>query len=98
MDRSFLLVMVAAMAEVALATVWFVKRSVQPPTAAGKKRLTIFVRFVLAQYVMITALALLSVEHVLNPRRLGILGLANLIGSCLIMWTALKEHRFLIET
>lgn len=35
MDKSFLLVMVAAMAGVALATIWLVKRFIQPPTAAG---------------------------------------------------------------
>jgi hypothetical protein len=90
MDRSFLLVMVAAMAVVALGTIWLVKRFIQPSTAAGKKRLTIFVRFIVAQYVIITAFVLLSVEHVLQPRLLGILGLANFLGSFLIMWAALK--------
>jgi|GEM_PF-6599609 len=63
MDESFLLVMVAAMAVVALATVWLMKRLIQPSTAAGKKRLTVFLRFVVAQYVIITALVVLSVEH-----------------------------------
>ncbi len=91
MDKSFLLVMIAAMAVVALATVWLVKRFIQPPTVAGKKRLTIFLRFVVAQYVIITACMLLSVEHVLQPRLLGILGLANFVGSFLIMWAALKR-------
>jgi hypothetical protein len=91
MDKSFLLVMVAAMAAVALATIWLVKRSIQPPTAAGKKRLTIFLRFIVAQYVIITAFVLLSVEHVLQPRLLGVLGLANFVGSFLIMWAALKR-------
>jgi hypothetical protein len=90
MDKSFLLVMVAAMAVVALATIRLVKRFIQPPTAAGKKRLTIFLRFVVAQYMIITALVLLSVEHVLQPRLLGVLGLANVVGSFLIMWAALK--------
>jgi hypothetical protein len=91
MDKSFLLVMVAAMAVVALATIWLVKKFIQPPTAAGKKRLTIFLRFVVAQYVIITAFVLLSVEHVLQPRLLGVLGLANFVGSFLIMWAALKR-------
>jgi hypothetical protein len=91
MDKSFLLVMVAAMAVVALATVWLVKRFIQPPTVAGKKMLTIFLRFVVAQYVIITAFVLLSVEHVLQPRLLGILELANFVGSFLIMWAALKR-------
>jgi hypothetical protein len=91
MDKSFLLVMVAAMVVVALATIWLVKRFVQPPTAAVKKRLTIVLRFVVAQYVIITALALLSVEHVLQPRLLGILGLANFVGSILILSVALKK-------
>jgi hypothetical protein len=91
MDKSFLLVMVAAMAVVAVATIWLVKRFIQPATAAGKKRLTIVLRFVVAQYVIITAFALLSVEHVLQPRLLGILGLANFIGSILILSVALKR-------
>jgi hypothetical protein len=91
MDKSFLLVMVAALAVIALATIWLVKRCLQPPTAAGKKRVTIFLRFVVAQYVIITTFALLSVEHVLQPRLLGVLGLANFVGSFLIMWAALKR-------
>lgn len=91
MDRSFLSVMIAVMGVAALATIWLVKRFIQPPTAAGKKRLTIFLRFVVAQYVIITALELLSVEHLLQPRLLGVLGLANFIGSFLIMWAALKR-------
>jgi hypothetical protein len=91
MDKSFLLVMVVAMAAVALATIWLVKKFIQPPTAAGKKRLAIFLRFVVAQYVVITAFVLLSVEHVLQPRLLGVLGLANFVGSFLIMWAALKK-------
>ena len=92
MNKSFPLVMFAAMAVVTAATVWLIKRVIQPPTAAGKKRLTIFLRFVVAQSVLITALVVLSVEHVLQPRLLGVLGLANLIGSFLIMWAALKTH------
>ena len=91
MDKSFPLVMVAAMVVVAFATIWLIKRFIQPPTAEGKKRLTIFLRFVVAQYVILTALVLLSVEHVVQPRWLGVLGLANFIGSFLIMWTALKR-------
>jgi hypothetical protein len=91
MDKSFLLFMVAAMAVVALATIWLVKRFIQPPTAAGKKRLTILLRFVAAQFLIITAFALLSVEHVLQPRLLGILGLANFIGSVVILTVALKR-------
>jgi hypothetical protein len=91
MDKSFLLTMVVAMAVVTFATIWLMKRFVQPPTAAGKKRLTIFLCFVVAQFVIITALALLSVEHILQPRLLGILGLANFVGSFLIMWAALKR-------
>jgi hypothetical protein len=91
MDKSFLLVMVAAMAVVALATVWLMKRFIQPPTVAGKKKLTIFLRFVVAQYVIITALVLLSVEHVLQPRLLGVLWFANFGGSFLIMSAALKR-------
>ncbi len=91
MDKSFLLGMVAAMAVVALATICLVKRCIQPPTAAGKKRLTIFLRFLVAQYAIITALVLLSVEHVLQPRLLGVLGLANFVASFLIMWAALKR-------
>jgi hypothetical protein len=83
--------MVAVMAVVAVATIWLIKRFVQPPTAAGKKRLTIFLCFIVAQYVILTALALLSVEQVLQPRLLGILGLANLLGSFLIMWAVLKR-------
>jgi hypothetical protein len=91
MDKSFLLVMVAATAVVTLATIWLIRRFVQPPTATGKKRLTIFLRFVVAQYVIITTLMLLSVEHLLQPRLLGVLGLANFVGSFLIMWAALKK-------
>ena len=91
MGKSFLVVMVAAMALVALATVWLMKRFIQPPTAAGKKRLTILLRFLGAQYVIITALVLLSVENILSPRLLGLLGLANFVGSFLIMWAALKR-------
>ena len=91
MDKSFLLVMVAVMVVVAFATIWLTKRFVQPPTAAGKKRLTIFLRFIVAQYVILTVFALLSVEQVLQPRLLGILGLANLVGSFLIMRAALKR-------
>jgi hypothetical protein len=91
MDKSFLLVMVAAMVVVAFATIWLIKRFVQPPTAAGKKRLTIFLRFIVAQYVILAVLVLLSVEQVLQPRLLGILGLANLVASFLIMWAALKR-------
>jgi hypothetical protein len=34
---------------------------------------------------------LISVEHLLQPRLLGILGLANFIGAFLIMWLALKR-------
>jgi hypothetical protein len=67
MDKSFLLVMVAAMAVVTLSTVWLMKKFIQPPTAAGKKRLQIFLCFAVAQSVIITALALLSVEQVLQP-------------------------------
>jgi len=67
------------------------KSFIQPPTAAGKKRLTIFLRFVVAQFAINTALVLLSVEHVLQPRLLGVLGLANFVGSFLIMWAALKR-------
>ncbi len=48
-------------------------------------------RFVVAQYVIITAFVLLSVEHVLQPRLLAVLGLANFVGSFLIMWAALKR-------
>ena len=91
MDKSFLLIMVAATAVVTLATIWLIKRFIQPPTAAGKRRLTIFLRFVVAQYVIIAALTLLSVEHLLQPRSLGVLGLANFVGSFLIMWAALKK-------
>jgi hypothetical protein len=40
MDKSFLRAMVAAMAAVALATIWLMKKFIQPPAAAGKKRLT----------------------------------------------------------
>ena len=91
MDKSFLLVIVPAMAVVTLAMVWLIKKLVQPATAAGKKRLTIFLRFVIAQSVIVTSLVLLTVAHVLQPRLLGILGLANLGGSFLIMWAALKR-------
>ena len=83
--------MVVAMAVVALATVWLLKRFIQMPTAAGKKRLTIFLRLVVAEYMVVTAFALLSVEHLLQPRLLGILGLANFIGVFLVMWLALKR-------
>lgn len=91
MDKSLLFVAVAAMVLLALAMVWLTKTFIQPPTAAGKKRLTIFLLFVAAQFVIITALVLLSVENVLAPRLLGLLGLANLVGSFLIMWVALKR-------
>lgn len=91
MDKSFPLVMVVAMAVVALATVWLLKRFIQPPTAAGRKRLTIVLRLVVAEYMVVTTLALLSVEHLLQPRSLGILGLANFIGVFLVMWLALKS-------
>jgi hypothetical protein len=90
MHKSFLLFFVATMAVVAIATIWLIKRFAQMPTAAGKKRLTIFLRFVVAQYVIVTAFVLLSVEHVLQPRLLGVLGLANFVGSFLILWVALK--------
>ena len=92
MDKSFPLVMVAVMVVVAFATIWMIKRFIKPPTAAGKKRLTIFLRFIVAQYVILTVIVLLSVEQMLQPRLLGILGLANLIGSFLIMWAALKRE------
>jgi lipid-A-disaccharide synthase-like uncharacterized protein len=91
MDKSFPLVMVVVMSVVALATVWLLKRSIQPPTAAGRKRLTIFLRLGVAEYMVVTAFALLSVEHLLQPRLLGILGLANFIGLFLVMWLALKR-------
>jgi hypothetical protein len=91
MDRSFLFVMVAVMAVVLFATIWLTKRFIQPPSAAGKKRLTVLLRFIVAEYVIITTLSLLAVEHVLQPRMLGILGLANFIGSFLILWAALKR-------
>jgi hypothetical protein len=91
MAKSFLLAMVVAMAVATFATIWLTKRFVQPPTAAGKKRLTIFLCFVVAQFVILTALVLLSVEHILQPRLLGNLGLANFVGSFLIMWAALKR-------
>jgi hypothetical protein len=79
------------MAAVALATVWLLKRFIQPPTAAGRKRLTIFLRLVVAEYMVVTAFALLLVEHLLQPRLLGILGLANFMGVFLVMWLALKR-------
>jgi hypothetical protein len=91
MDKSFLLAIVAAIAVVALATIWLLKRFIQPPTVAGKKRLTIWLRFIVAQYVITTAFVLFSVEHVLQPRLLGVLGLANFVGSFLIMLAALKR-------
>lgn len=91
MDKSFPLVMVAAMVVVAFATIWLIKRFIQPPTPEGKKRLTIFLRFVVAQYVILTAFVLLSVEQIVQPRVLGVLGLANFIGSFVIMWAALKR-------
>jgi hypothetical protein len=91
MDISFLLVTVVVMAVVALITIWSIKRSVQPSTAAGKRRRTIFLRFILAQYVIITTLALLTVEKIIQPRLLGLLGIANFVGSFLILWTALKR-------
>ncbi len=91
MAKSFLLVMIAAVAVVALATIWLMKRFIQPPTDAGRRRLTILLRFVVAQYVIVTVLVLLSVERVLQPRLVGILGLANFVGSFLIMWAALKK-------
>ena len=91
MDKSFVLVMAAAMAVVTLATVLITRRCVQPPAAAGKKKLNILLRFFVAQCVIISVLVLLSVEHVLPPRWLGVLGLANLIGSCLILVVALKR-------
>ncbi len=91
MDSSFPLVMLLVMVVVAFATVWLVKRFVQPPTAAGKKRLAIFLRFIVAQYVVITILVLASVRHILPPRWMGIIGLANFVCSFLIMWIALKR-------
>ena len=91
MDRSFLLVMVAVMAVVVFATIWLMKRFLQPPTSAGKKRLTVILRFIIAQYVILTVFVVLTVEHVLQPRLLGILGLANFVGSFLILWAALKR-------
>jgi protein-S-isoprenylcysteine O-methyltransferase Ste14 len=91
MDKSFPVVMATAMAVVAFATVWLLKRFIQPPTAAGRKRMTIVLRFVVAEYIVVTAFALLSAEHLLQPRLLGILGLANFIGAVLIMWLALKR-------
>jgi hypothetical protein len=91
MDKSFPLVMVAAMVVVTFATIWLIKRFIQPPTPPGKKRLSIFLRFIVAQYVILTVLVLLSVEQMMQPRLLGILGLLNLVGSFLIMWAALKR-------
>jgi hypothetical protein len=91
MNKSFVLGMVVLTAVVAAATVWLTKRSVQPPTAAGKKRLTIFLRFFVVEYVFLTALAMLSVAHLLKPRLLGVLGLANFVVSFLIMWAVLKR-------
>jgi hypothetical protein len=91
MNKSFVLGMVVLTAVVAAATVWLTKRAVQPPTAAGKKRVTIVLRFFIAEYVFITALAMLSVGHLLKPRLLGVLGLANFVIGFLILWAALKR-------
>lgn len=54
MDRTLLFVMVAMMTVVLTTTIWMLRRFIQPPTAAGKKRLTIFLRFVVAKYVIRT--------------------------------------------
>lgn len=94
MNRSSLFVMVAMMAVVLTSTIWMLKRFIQPPTLVGKKRLTVFLRFVGAQYIIITLLVLLTVEHVVSPRMLGILGLANFVCSFLILWVALKRAPF----
>ena len=83
--------MVAATAVTMLATVWVVKRLVKPPTPSGKKRLTIFLRVWIGQYLVVTTLALLSVEHILRPRWLGVIALANFIAVFVIMWAALKR-------
>lgn len=83
--------MVVGMAVVTAATVWLMKKVIQPPTTAGKKRLRIFLRFFVAESVILTALVVLSVEHVLQPRLWGLLALVNLIGSILILWAALKR-------
>jgi hypothetical protein len=91
MDTSFLIVMMAAMVGVSLATIWLIKTFVRPSTAASKRRLTIFLRFIIAQYVILTCLALLSVEGVLKPRLLGVFGLANFVGSFLILRAALRR-------
>ena len=91
MNKSFVFGMIASVTVVASATIWIVKRSIQPPTTAAKKRLTIILRFIAAQYVIITALVLLSVEHLLQPRLLGILGLVNFFGSFLVLWVAFKR-------
>lgn len=91
MNKSFVLMMVVMTAVLAAVTVWLTKRVAKPPTAAGKKRLTILLRFFVVECVFLTALVVLSVEHLLKPRLLGVLGLANFVGSFLIMWAVLKR-------
>lgn len=91
MNASFSVVMILVMATVTSAMVWLVKRSVQPPTAAGKKRQAIFLRFIVAQSVILTSIVLLSVQHLIPPRFLAILGIANFVGSALILTAAFKR-------
>ena len=91
MSTSFPVVMIAMMALAAVGTVWLIKKVVQPPTDAGKKRLTIILRFVVAEFAIITVLALLSVEHLIHPQLFGILALVNFVGGILIFIVAIKR-------
>lgn len=91
MNTTSLLVMIAIGAVVTAATVWRLWRFLQPPTPAAKKRLTVVLCFIVAQFVIVNSLVLLSVQHVLQPRMLGILGLVNLVCSSLILGIALKR-------
>ena len=79
------------MALAGLATVVLVKLAVRPRTEAGKKRLRIVLRFILAQFSFVIILAFSVVQLLLPPLWLRMVVAANVVCSFVIMWTALKR-------
>jgi len=85
------LAFIPLMALAGFGSIVLVKRSVRPPTEAGKKRLRVFLRFLLLQYLFISVLALAVVNHLLPPRWLGIVAAASFMCSFLIVRALLKR-------
>jgi hypothetical protein len=72
--------------------VWIIRKQTPPaPTEAGKKRQRIMPRILVGEFVFLTLIVLLSVGHLLTPRALGFLGLANFFGLFLIIWIAQRR-------